>query len=63
MFQCYLCGMESEKNNHPFAHCKMTEMLWSSFLYIKGLQWVMPKTSGDLPACWNFNGGVVNQER
>lgn len=55
--------MESEKNNHPFAHCKMTEMLWSSFLYIKGLQWVMPKTSGDLPACWNFNGGVVNQER
>lgn len=61
--RCYLCGEEAENYCHLFIHCVVSRVLWNPFLSMKGLSWIMPRTRGELPSCWNFSGGLIGQKK
>ncbi|KAH0709195.1 hypothetical protein KY284_010622 [Solanum tuberosum] len=54
--RCFMCGEEAEVNSHLFLHCRTAANLWSMFLCILGINWVMPKTTLGLLRQWEGVG-------
>ena len=50
--RCYMCMKEAETHNHLFLQCRMTANLWSMFLDLFGLKWVMPQNIRDAVISW-----------
>ena len=50
--RCYMCMKEAETHNHLFLQCRMTANLWSMFLALFGLKWVMPQNIRDVLISW-----------
>lgn len=41
-----------EFNNHLFLHCTVVAELWSVFLSVFGINWVMPHSTKEDFECW-----------
>ena len=48
---CYMCKCNGESIDHPLLHCPIASDLWSMFLGLFGVYWVMPKSVVELLAC------------
>ncbi|OVA09441.1 Reverse transcriptase zinc-binding domain [Macleaya cordata] len=49
---CFLCGAETESDNHILMHCQLSFQIWLSFLEGFRMEWVMPGTILQLLSCW-----------
>lgn len=58
--RCILWCETRETNNHIFLYCKFTAQLWSLFLELTKvkwvMKWVMPEHTIDLLSCWIWRG-------
>ena len=54
---CYMCKCNGESVDHLFLHCLIAMDLWSMILGLFGVSWVMPKSVGELLACWQGRFG------
>lgn len=50
--RCSMCQMECESVRHLFLHCAVAADIWSMFLSIFGLSWVMPNTIKEAYESW-----------
>lgn len=50
--RCVMCEQDAEVNDHLFLHCKIARNLWSMFLAMLGVNWVMPPTTKELRSSW-----------
>jgi len=48
---CYMCKCNGESVDHLLLHCPIASDLWSMFLGLFGVYWVMPKSVVELLAC------------
>lgn len=62
MLRCYLYGKEPEINSHLFLHSGVTDQLWQLFLNVKGNNWTMPNSTGDLLVRCNSSGSLFMQK-
>lgn len=61
--------MEEKQRYHLFLHCQVTTQLWQLFMNMIALQWVMPRSTGDLLRCCtesesgikSYYGGLLDQ--
>lgn len=52
--RCYMCLNSSESVNHLFLHCPVASEIWSMYLSLFGLQWVIPSSIREIIVRWNF---------
>ncbi|KAL3374552.1 hypothetical protein AABB24_006171 [Solanum stoloniferum] len=51
--RCYMCMKEAKTHNHVFLQCQIAADLWSMFLALFGLKWVMPQNIRDVLISWS----------
>ncbi|WMV32996.1 hypothetical protein MTR67_026381 [Solanum verrucosum] len=56
VFKMFFCGETAETVNHLFIQCKVTGQLWSLFLRLKNISWVMPGRIAEALYSWEEAG-------